>query len=150
MAARFFEAFLEISRIQGELNRAFHNLMEAQKEKARRLAGEIVPEVDIFESENYLTLKIDLPGVKIEDIKLSVTGNNLLISGIKRQMKIPSNKVKFHRLERSYGHFSRVVHLDVPIDTNNIKALMENGLLTIIIKIFEKSAKEIPIKIIKR
>lgn len=150
MAARYFEIFLEISRIQSELNKAFHNLIEAQKEKARRLSGEIIPEVDIFETGNYLTLKIDLPGVKIEDTKLTLSGSNLLISGIKRQMEIPSNKVKFHRLERSYGSFSRVVHLDVPIDTNNIKAWMENGLLTIIIKIIEKSAKEIPIKIIKR
>ena len=151
MRVKFFETFFEISRLQSELNKVFRNLIEAQKEEANRLAGEIVPEVDIFETARYLTLKIDLPGVQAKDIRLSLSGNILLISGRKRQMEIHSNKVKFHCLERSYGSFYRLLRLDVPVERSNIKAWLENGLLTIrFSKIFESEQKEILIEIKKR
>jgi HSP20 family protein len=148
MTVRLFETFIEISRLQNELNKLFNDLIEAQRKEASRFAGEIVPEVDIFETQQNLILKIDVPGVKKEDINLSMTANNLLISGIKKRMEISTNKIKFHCLERIYGHFKRSIHIDVPIDKNNIKAWLESGLLTVIFnKIQEKSKIEIPIEI---
>ena len=148
MTVKFFETFIEISRLQSELNRSLRNLLQAQKEEARRLPGEIIPELDIFETQDYIILKADLPGVKREDIKLTLSGRNLLISGIKRRMEISSNKTKFHCLERSYGGFKRIINLDVPINTDDVKAWLKNGLLTIVFnKLQEKSPQEIPIEI---
>ena len=151
MTVRIFETFIEISRLQSELNKLFKDLIEAQRKEASRFAGEITPEVDIFETEENLILKIDLPGVKKEHINLSIVGNNLFISGIKKRMLISNDKIKFHCLERTYGSFKRSIHIDVPIDKNNIKAWLENGLLTVIFnKIKEKSQIEIPIEIRKK
>ena len=80
MTVRIFETFIEISRLQSELNKLFKDLIEAQRKEASRFAGEITPEVDIFETEENLILKIDLPGVKKEHINLSIVGNNELFS----------------------------------------------------------------------
>jgi len=88
------------------------------------------PAVDIVETEDALTLKADLPDVKIEDIDVRVENNTLTMTGTRRFEK--DEKLKgYHRIERSYGEFTRSFAIPNTFDTEAIAADYTNGLLTI-------------------
>jgi HSP20 family protein len=88
------------------------------------------PAVDIVETEDGLTLKADLPDVKIEDIDIRVENNTLSIRGNRKFQK--DEKAKgYHRIERSYGEFVRSFALPSTVDTEKVAADYKNGVLTI-------------------
>src|SRR5579883_1603542 len=88
------------------------------------------PAVDIVETEDGLTLKADLPDVKIEDIDIRVENNTLSIRGNRKFEK--DDKAKgYHRIERSYGEFVRSFALPSTVDTEKVTADYKNGVLTI-------------------
>ncbi len=88
-----------------------------------------LPVVDIFEEPDVIRLVAELPGVKPEDVTISVEGNRLTIKGTKEQVVEKAEKV--HRYERTYGAFERAFSLSVSIDSNRIKATYDLGVLTI-------------------
>lgn len=88
-----------------------------------------LPVVDIFEEPEVIRLVAELPGVKPEDVTISVEGNRLTIKGTKEQVSEKAEKV--HRYERTYGAFEREFRLSVSIDSNRIKATYDLGVLTI-------------------
>ena len=88
-----------------------------------------LPVVDIFEEPDVIRLMAELPGVKPEDVTISVEGNRLTIKGTKEQVAEKAEKV--HRYERTYGAFEREFRLSVSIDSNRIKATYDLGVLTI-------------------
>ena len=88
------------------------------------------PVVDIFEEADAIRLVAEVPGVRPEDVKISVEGNLLTIRGVKEQ--VAENKAeKVHRYERTYGAFERTFTLAASIDPNKIKATYALGVLTI-------------------
>ena len=88
------------------------------------------PAVDILESEEAITLKADIPGVKVEDIDIKVENNTLTLSGHRKFEK--DEKVKgFHRIERSYGDFVRSFALPPTVETDKVGAEYRNGVLAI-------------------
>lgn len=88
------------------------------------------PAVDIVETEDALTLKADLPDVKLGDIDVRVENNTLTISGVRKFEK--DEKLKgYHRIERSYGEFTRSFAIPNTFDTEAVAADYTNGLLTI-------------------
>lgn len=88
------------------------------------------PAVDIVETEEALTLKADLPDVKIEDIDVRVENNTLTVTGHRKFEK--EDKLKgYHRIERSYGDFTRSFAIPTAFNTDAITADYTNGLLTI-------------------
>jgi len=88
------------------------------------------PVVDIFEEPDAIRLVAEVPGVRPEDVKISVEDNLLTIRGIKEQ--VAENKAeKVHRYERTYGAFERSFTLAASIDPNKIKATYALGVLTI-------------------
>lgn len=90
------------------------------------------PSVDIYETEDALTLKADLPDVKIEDIDVRVENQTLTLRGQRKFEK--EEKVKgYHRIERSYGEFVRSFALPSTVDTEKVQADYKNGVLTITI-----------------
>ena len=89
-----------------------------------------LPPVDIFEEPNEIRLVAEVPGVKPEDVTISVLGNLLTIKGTKEQVA-EEKAEKVHRYERTYGAFERSFTLAASIDPNNIKATYNLGLLTI-------------------
>lgn len=89
-----------------------------------------VPCVDISEKEDEIIVEIELPGVAQKDISLLLHSNKFEVRGIKKE-SLPSKKIKFFRLEREYGKFRRVVFFPCTVETENAKATMENGILTI-------------------
>ena len=97
-----------------------------------------MPVVDIVERPEALRIVAEIPGVKPEDVKISVEGNLLTISGTKEQ--VAEEKLdKVHRYERTYGSFERSFTLPATVDASGIKATHENGLLTVVLPKVEKA-----------
>jgi HSP20 family protein len=88
------------------------------------------PSVDIYETENELVLKADLPDVELKDIDVRVENQTLTIAGERKFSQQESGK-GFHRIERSYGSFVRSFSVPNAFDTNAIGADYKNGVLTI-------------------
>ena len=88
------------------------------------------PKIDVGESEKAILVKTELAGVNKEDIKIDVTGDTLSISGEKK-WEDTGEDVKYHKIERTYGAFTRTFKIGVPIDADNIKATYKNGVLEI-------------------
>ena len=88
------------------------------------------PAVDIYETDNELVLKADLPDVKLEDIDVRVENQTLTIRGERKFEQEESTK-GFHRIERSYGGFTRSFAVPNVFDTDKISAGYKNGVLTV-------------------
>ena len=88
------------------------------------------PLVDIFEEPDVIRLVAEVPGVKPEDVKITVESNLLTIKGTKQQVAEETAE-KVHRYERTYGAFERTFRLSASIDPNKIKATYDLGVLTI-------------------
>lgn len=88
------------------------------------------PPVDIFETDNELVLKADLPDVKMQDIDIQIENGTLTLKGERKFEKDEKNK-GFHRIERSYGSFVRYFTLPETVNTENVQAEYQNGVLVI-------------------
>jgi len=88
------------------------------------------PAVDIYETENELVLKADLPDVKMEDIDIRMENGTLALKG-ERKFENEEKRKGFHRVERSYGTFARYFTLPETVDTDKVHADYHNGVLTI-------------------
>jgi HSP20 family protein len=89
-----------------------------------------LPLVDIFEEPDVIRLVAEVPGVRPEDVQISVEGSLLTIKGTKEQVT-EEKAEKVHRYERTYGAFERTFTLSASIDANKIKATYNLGVLTI-------------------
>lgn len=86
--------------------------------------------VDMYETDDHLVIKATVPGIKPEDIDVTVTGDLLTVKGeFKSEEK--TEKRNYLRQERRYGSFCRQISLPTGVDTNKAKATFENGLLTL-------------------
>jgi len=103
------------------------------------------PAVDIYETENELVLKADLPDVEAKDIDVRVENQTLTIAG-ERKFASASNEKGYHRIERSYGNFVRSFAVPSAFDTDKINAAYNNGVLTVTL-VKKETAKPRQIKI---
>lgn len=104
------------------------------------------PRVDILEDGSNLYFEFDLPGLKRDDIKLTVNNDGVLtIEGVKKIMESQDNQ-KNLRSERIFGEFARSFELPDDVDTDKISAKFENGVLTLTLPKFEVRKKEVEIK----
>ena len=97
-----------------------------------------LPPVDIFEDHDGLKMVAELPGVRPEDVKLSIENGVLTIRGEKKQVAEEESE-RVHRYERSYGAFERTFTLPTTVDADRIEARYENGLLTVRLPKVEKA-----------
>src|SRR5437660_8221704 len=97
-----------------------------------------VPPVDIFEDAEGLRIIAEVPGVKPEDVKISLEDNVLTIKGAKQQVAEERTE-RVHRYERTYGTFERSFTLPATVDASNIKASYEHGVLTVTLPKAEKA-----------
>ena len=88
------------------------------------------PAVDIFETENELLLKADLPGIEMKDIDIQLENGTLALRG-ERKFESEKKEGGFHRVERSYGSFARYFTLPDTVDPEHVKAEYKNGVLTV-------------------
>lgn len=88
------------------------------------------PEIDVFEKDDRLVTRIDLPGMKKDDVKVEVTDGQLAISG-ERKTEAEEKKEDVYRCERSYGSFYRAVPLPEGVNPEDVKATFSDGVLEV-------------------
>lgn len=106
------------------------------------------PRADIIETDDNFSVKVEVPGIKREDVKINLENHVLSISGENKQEKEEKGK-KFHRVERYYGSFSRSFSLPENVDEEKIDAVFKDGMLTLTIpkkEIAKPKAIEIKVK----
>jgi HSP20 family protein len=105
-----------------------------------------VPSFEVKETKDAYVFKADLPGVKEEDLDITVTGNRLTVSG-KREAEQREESDRYYAYERSYGTFTRAFTLPESADCDNVDARLDNGVLTVSIgKKPESQPKKISLK----
>lgn len=137
------DIFGDLTRMQEEMNRFFDDFFGEQR---RGLAeGAWLPAVDVSETDSELMVRAELPGMSHEDIEINVQDNILTLKGEKKQEK-KEEKENFHRLERSYGSFSRSFSLPAGVKPDDIKATFKDGVLQVTLpKAEEAKPKKIAI-----
>ena len=136
---------MEMARIQSEINRLFDNLLDLEGRPGE--AGNWIPNADILETEDMLVLKVELPGVPGENLRVSVHGGNVILRGEKTRPGNPG-AVEFHAAERQFGRFKRVIQLGAPVNTRQATAELGNGLLEIRFpKVPNRRGEEVPIEV---
>ncbi len=105
------------------------------------------PAIDVAESDKELTVRAELPGIDPKDLNVSVTGNQLVLSGEKKETSETDEK-GFHQCETRYGSFHRTIPLPEGVDTENVDAQYVNGVLTLrLTKTAPTPAKRIEVKV---
>lgn len=91
------------------------------------------PRVDISEETERITVTAELPGIEPDDVKLELTDEALVISGEKKDMSEEQDEERgWHRTERSYGFFRRVLPLPAAVDRDTVSASFKDGVLTVL------------------
>jgi HSP20 family protein len=119
-----------LQRLNRLLDEAFGAGGGSYQEGSGVITAAWIPPVDICEDANSLSITVELPGVKPEDVKLSLENNILMIHGEKRQ-EAEERTERVHRYERSYGTFERTFALPSTVDPEKIEANYQNGILTV-------------------
>lgn len=122
-----WEPFRDMLSLRADMDRLFTTLFGQAPEERE---GFWAPVVDIEEDNENILVKAEIPGMKKEDIKVSVQGNMLNITGERKQESEVKSKT-FHRVERSYGRFSRMITLPTDVDSDKVKASYKDGILSI-------------------
>jgi len=145
MAIVRWSPFRDLLGIQQEVNRLFDDLMTRRAEAGVEGVA-WVPAVDVAETEDAVNVKVEAPGVKKDDIKISVVNNVLTIRGEKKMEKETSEE-NYHRIERVYGSFVRSLELPAEVHADKVKASFKDGVLSIVLpKSEETKPKEIAIE----
>jgi HSP20 family protein len=133
--------------IPGEMNRLFDSFFGRPATVA---AGERVwaPLADMYETKDDLFVTFELPGIREKEVSVSITGDVLTVKG-ERKLERDLKDEGYHRLERVYGPFERVVPLPMPVQADKVKATYRDGMLEIRLpKVEEVKPKEIKIDIV--
>jgi HSP20 family protein len=105
------------------------------------------PALNIWEDNHFVYAEAELPGLKLDDLEIYVTGpDQLTVKGTRQQPKVP-DKAVWHRQERGFGSFTRVIPLPASVDPAKVEARLEHGVL--LIKLAKSEAakpKKIPVK----
>ena len=138
----------DIFDMQKEINRMFDTFWRGGTLADRTFyEGEFSPAVDIAEEDVQYLVKVDLPGVSKDDVKITMEGNLLTISGEKKEQK-ETKKSNYHSLERNYGSFSRSFTLPTTVQGDKVEAEYKDGVLNITLpKAEEAKRKQIEVKV---
>src|ERR1700759_5609110 len=117
----------EVVSLQSRLNSLFQDYGRGQDEDAL-VAAAFAPPVDIYEDDKKLILKLEVPGVKQDDIDLQVEGRTLTVRG-ERKFSSEEKQENFHRVEHRYGTFARSFTLPNSVDAENVNATYDAGVL---------------------
>jgi HSP20 family protein len=148
MAIVRFEPFRDL---QDRMNRLFHESYHRAQgaEDDWALGGTWAPAVDIYEQDNNIVLKAELPGVDPKDVDIRIENNVLTITG-ERKFDAEVKKENYHRVERAYGTFTRSFTLPTVVDSNAVKAEFKEGVLRVTLpKREEAKPKQIQINVAK-
>jgi HSP20 family protein len=137
-----------VVKIEAEINKIFGEFF-SQKKDLLGLDESWIPCVDISEKEDEVIVKVELPGVDQKDISILLHSNRIEIKGIKRERRSRS-RIRYFRLEREFGTFRRIIFLPSAVDPDKSKALLKNGILTVLLKKYRRrKEREVVVKVQK-
>jgi HSP20 family protein len=141
-----WEPFRGLSTLQDQMNRLFEDTLFRGRSNESALTT-WAPAVDIYETENALVVKADLPDVNEKDLDIQVENNILTIRG-ERKFERDVKEDNYLRVERAYGSFSRSFSLGNTVNTEAIKAEYRDGVLTLTIpKREEAKPKQVKVSV---
>ncbi len=125
-----WDPFAELAGVRKEMDQIFGEFFGRTPSKMAAAEAVWSPLVDIHETNDSFLLKAELPGVKQEDLQVSVEGDALTLKG-ERKHETEIKEEQYHRIERSYGRFERVILLPSIVDPEGVKATCRDGVLEI-------------------
>jgi HSP20 family protein len=146
MAITRWDPFRDLSILQERMNRVFEDAaVRGWKNDEPSATTSWSPAVDIYETDSEIMVQAELPGVDRKDIALQLENNVLTLKGDRRFEK-ETNQENYHRIERSYGGFSRAFTIPTIVDEEKIRADYRDGILKIALPKKEQvKAKQIKI-----
>ena len=140
----YFRPFFGLRGFGRDFDRFFSDRFEDTDEKRTAMFN---PAVDLVDTSDSLQVKVELPGVKKDEVEISLKDDLLTIKGEKKEEKEEKDENRYY-VERSYGAFSRTLTLPTQVKFDEIKAVFENGVLEITIpKAEEEKAREIKVEV---
>ncbi|HVO35533.1 MAG TPA: Hsp20/alpha crystallin family protein [Gemmatimonadales bacterium] len=141
----------DIHTVQGRLQQLFeealHGWPVGTPQEGSSLVGSWIPPVDVFEDKDAVRITVELPGVRPEDVKISLESNLLTIRGEKHQVAEEKTDL-VHRYERNYGVFERSFMVPSTVDADHIHATYDMGVLTVRLPKVEKAKpRQIAVKV---
>jgi HSP20 family protein len=128
MTTRRWDPLHDLLDLQEKMNRLFEDSLAATRTERGLPGGAWSPAADVYETGEGFVVLIDLPGLSPDDVEIHVDGDHLVVRGERR----PFDKTRpesFHRIERSYGTFTRTFHLSAEVDPDRVEAQFRDGLL---------------------
>ena len=145
-----FEPFREFSTLQDRINRMNRLFRESYNDAGQDdslTTTSFAPAVDVYEDEHNVTLKIEVPGIDEKDIDVRIENNTLTVHG-ERKIEKEEKEENYRRVERQYGSFTRTFTLPQTVDTDNVSATYEKGVLKIALpKKAEAKPKQIKVNV---
>src|SRR5256714_9856951 len=146
MVVTRWDPFRELATLQNRVNSLFQDYGRTGQDELTT-TGSFVPAVDVYEDEHKVTLKLEIPGIKQEDVDVRLENNTLTVRG-ERKFETEEKEENFHRIERRYGSFSRSFTLPNSVDPENVKADYRDGVLNIeLAKRAEAKPKQIKVSV---
>lgn len=141
-----WDPFREFSTLQGRLNHLFQQSFSDGREESLTTST-FAPPVDVYEDEQNVTLKIEVPGIEEKDLDIRVENNTLTVHGEKKFEK-EEKEENYRRVERQYGSFTRNFTLPTTVDSESITAHYDKGVLKInLAKKAEAKPKQIKVNV---
>lgn len=125
-----YDPFRELRSLQDEMTRLFTGTMPSQGNREDMTRGAWAPSVDIYEDKERLILEAELPGMTNDDFEISVENNVITLHG-ERKFEKKTEGDNYHRVERSYGSFTRSFTLPQSVTAEGATADFENGVLRV-------------------
>ena len=126
----FRSALSDVAVLQNRLNSIFSDFASPEGGQETLTGGNFIPAVDIYEDEQKLVLKLEVPGVKQENLDVRLENQTLTVRG-ERKFESEEKEENFHRIERRFGSFARSFTLPQTVDAGSIAAKYDAGVLTI-------------------
>ena len=143
----FRSPLADVAVLQNRLNSIFNDFASSDSEQESLAMGNFVPPVDVYEDAHQLVLKLEVPGIKQEDLDVQLENQTLTVKG-QRKFEKDEKEENFRRVERRYGSFSRSFTLPNAVNTDDIHADYNNGVLNIrLAKRAEAKPKQIKVNV---
>jgi HSP20 family protein len=125
-----FEPIQELASLQNRMSRLFNASFSPVTSQEPLSSGSFVPPVDVYEDEQGIQLKMEVPGIEEKDIDIRLENNELTVSG-ERKLEGETKEENYYRIERHYGKFARSFTLPSTVNPEDVKAVYGRGVLTI-------------------
>jgi len=149
MAITDWEPFRDLLSMQDRMTRLFEDVMARSPRGAEQegmVSGQWTPPVDIFETQEHIVIRAEVPGIDQSALDVEVKDDQLILQGDRKFEQVAGRT--YHRVERAYGGFRRVFSLPVTVQQEQVRAVLKNGVLEITLPKEEKGTpKQVQVEI---